>query len=77
MPQLVARARNSPTLLPPGAQVDYAHGPSRGFEIITSSSITISAAFVGVVTRLLIKLFVTRSPGWDDCTVFPIASNIS
>ena len=71
LPQLVARARNASALLPPGMQIDYAHGPSRGYEIVSSSVITIAAAFVLVVTRLLIKFFIVHSPGWDDCKPLP------
>ncbi len=66
-PQLVARARGASATLPPGATIDYVNGPSRGQVIIVSSAITIAAAFLLVCTRMLIKLFVTRSPGWDDC----------
>lgn len=65
---LVGRARDASALLPPGAVIDYVHGPSRGGNILVASGLTIAAAFIAVIIRIFTKLFVTHSPGWDDCT---------
>lgn len=70
---LVPRTRNATTMPTSGAHV--AHGASRGNEIIVSSAITIAAASVLVVVRLLTKLFVTHTPGWDDCKI-PVAAYV-
>lgn len=71
---LIGRARDASATLPPGAVIDYVHGPSRGGQILIASGFTIAAAFIVVITRICIKLFVTHSPGWDDCT-FPTTPN--
>ena len=68
---LVGRARDASATLPPGAVIDYEHGPSRGGQILIASGFTIAAAFIAVITRICTKLFVTHSPGWDDCTLPP------
>ena len=66
IPQLL-ESRRTPTGAGPGVVIDYVNGPSKGWQIIVASSITIAAAFVMVATRMLVRLFVTHNPSWDDC----------
>ena len=54
--------------LSPSNTIDhYPGGPTRGDWIVLSSSITISIAMLLVILRLIVKFYVAKKPGWDDC----------
>lgn len=51
---------------PPGQVVDYVNSESIGHRIVEASLSTIALATTAVVLRLIVKLRITKSPGWDD-----------
>ncbi len=51
---------------PPGQVVDYVNSESIGHRIVDASLSTIILATTAVVLRLIVKLRITKSPGWDD-----------
>lgn len=52
---------------PPGQSVDYFHSESIGHRVVEASLSTIALATTVVVLRLIVKLRITKSSGWDDC----------
>ncbi|KAL8897720.1 MAG: hypothetical protein Q9207_007072 [Kuettlingeria erythrocarpa] len=51
---------------PPGQVVDYVNSESIGHRVVDASLSTIVLATAAVVLRLIVKLRITKSPGWDD-----------
>ena len=42
---------------------------SIGWELMTADLVTVIIALVLVIGRLYTKYFITKSPGWEDCTL--------
>ncbi|RAL64938.1 hypothetical protein DID88_001529 [Monilinia fructigena] len=61
-----ARALSPLLGAPPGTVPNYINPVTRGNEIVVTSIVLTSLAFVFVVTRVLLRLFVKKSFGWDD-----------
>ncbi|KAL9038759.1 MAG: hypothetical protein Q9180_002936 [Flavoplaca navasiana] len=57
---------NSALKPPPGQVVDYVHSESIGHRVVEASLSTIALATIAVVLRLIVKLRITKSAGWDD-----------
>ncbi|KAL8692585.1 MAG: hypothetical protein Q9224_003927 [Gallowayella concinna] len=51
---------------PPGVNVDYVHSASRGYQVVDASLISITLAAVLVAVRLIVKVGIVHSSGWDD-----------
>jgi hypothetical protein len=51
---------------PPGEVVDFNSPINRATMYIAVSSVVVSLAFIFVVLKLYMRLFVLRKPGWDD-----------
>ena len=41
---------------------------SIGWKVVTTDLVTVSIAFILVIGRLYTKYFITKCPGWEDCT---------
>ena len=52
---------------PPGVIPNYSNPQSNGWEIMVAGAVTGAIALVAVFARLISKIFVTQSMGWDDC----------
>ena len=56
-----------PVVTPPeGIVVNYINPPSRGREGIIVSSVTLALATAAVLSRLWVRLGITKHLGWDD-----------
>lgn len=68
--------RQSPLeLAPPGVTPNYIDPVSRGPELVRVSIALVSLAAVFVAMRFIVKIFITKSPAWDD--VFSLAALVS
>ncbi len=52
---------------PPGVIPNYVNPPSIGYEITVVGVTTGAFALIAVIARLISKIFITKSIGWDDC----------
>lgn len=68
--------RQSPLeLAPPGVTPNYIDPVSRGPELVRVSIALVSLAAVFVAVRFIVKIFMTKSPAWDDA--FSLAALVS
>ena len=67
--------QSSLDMAPPGLTPNYTDPVSRGPELVRVSIAMAAFAAVFVVMRFIVKIFMTKSPAWDD--VFSLAALVS
>lgn len=70
---LLARETITPGLdPPPGVTPNFVDPETRAPYAIIAHTIALSLATIFVAMRMYTKIWITRSPGWDDCEFFPV-----